>query len=107
WVVPGHGPLLTAEEAIAVGRADVAYFHELERAALEAGTQGLSFAEAVCASIEVEPPRASEPDMEFLAPRLLNATRALSAVAIEPPATNPQPWDYLTGPAWSAPAERG
>jgi cyclase len=107
WVVPGHGPLLTAEEAIAVGRADVAYFHALERAAAEAGSQGLSYAEAVCASIAVEPPRASEADMEFLAPRLLNATRALSAVGIEPPATNPQPWDYLTGSAWSAPAERG
>jgi glyoxylase-like metal-dependent hydrolase (beta-lactamase superfamily II) len=46
YVVPGHGPVLTAPEAIAVAEADLAYLHALRAAAVAAGELGTALAAA-------------------------------------------------------------
>jgi len=56
-VVPGHGPALERDQAIAIGEADLAYLHAVKEAvqvALEAGSSQEDAAEAGGA---VEPPR--------------------------------------------------
>jgi cyclase len=98
WIVPGHGPVLGADRARTVGLEDLEYFRALTQVAAQADQDNLSWAEAVSALIAIEPPRPSEPDMEFLAPRLLNATRALYERGLDPPEAALTPWEYLTPP---------
>jgi hypothetical protein len=56
-IVPGHGPALTREEAIAIGEADLAYLHAIREAVGRALASGSSPDEAADAGAEVEPPR--------------------------------------------------
>ncbi|MQA09026.1 MAG: MBL fold metallo-hydrolase [Pseudonocardiaceae bacterium] len=72
WVVPGHGPILTPQEAIAVGEADLTYLEEVERVADEAHHAGVSPREWHLAVESVPVPRPCAPDIEMLSPRLLN-----------------------------------
>jgi glyoxylase-like metal-dependent hydrolase (beta-lactamase superfamily II) len=86
WVVPGHGPALSAAEAIEIGRADLRYLTGLEAAAREAGHAGLSPGHALLHAFAVEPPRPTTPDFEIYDIRAANARQALAqAGAASPP----------------------
>lgn len=61
-VVPGHGPVLTPAEARRIGEQDVHYLEQLEAAAREAASEGLSPGYALVHVSGVEPPRPSTPD---------------------------------------------
>ncbi|GGA71098.1 hypothetical protein GCM10011490_22190 [Pseudoclavibacter endophyticus] len=86
-VVPGHGPLLSADEASEVGEADLAYFEEVERVADEAHRAGLSPREWHLAVESVPVPRPCAPDIEMLAPRLLNAAATFRDRGVHPELT--------------------
>lgn len=58
-VVPGHGPELTADEALAVADADLAYLWELHDAVM----QGATHEEARAAGLAVEVPRPASDDL--------------------------------------------
>jgi glyoxylase-like metal-dependent hydrolase (beta-lactamase superfamily II) len=58
-VVPGHGPELTAVDALAIAGADLAYLWELHDAVAAAATRE----EARAAGLSVEPPRAAADDL--------------------------------------------
>lgn len=64
-VVPGHGPALTAAEAVAIGEEDLAYLTAVQRAIADGLTAGLNGANAVALGTAVEPPR---PGPEEFAP---------------------------------------
>jgi glyoxylase-like metal-dependent hydrolase (beta-lactamase superfamily II) len=72
-VVPGHGPLLSVDEARAVGAADLEYMEEVDRVADEAKRAGVSPREWLLAVESVPVPRPAEPDISMLCPNLLNA----------------------------------
>jgi hydroxyacylglutathione hydrolase len=76
-VVPGHGPVLTLEQARRVGEQDLDYLERLDEAAREAAAQGLSPGYALVEVFEVEPPRANTPDFEIYGIRAGNARLAL------------------------------
>jgi glyoxylase-like metal-dependent hydrolase (beta-lactamase superfamily II) len=80
WVVPGHGPALTAADARAIGEADLAYLRALDVAAREAVADGLSPGYALLHVFAVEPPRANTDDFEVYAIRAGNARQALAEV---------------------------
>jgi glyoxylase-like metal-dependent hydrolase (beta-lactamase superfamily II) len=71
-VVPGHGPLLSVDEAKTIGAEDLAYFEAVEKAADDAQRSGVSPREWHVAVESVPPPRPAPPDIEILCPRLLN-----------------------------------
>lgn len=73
WIVPGHGPLLSVQEARTVGAEDLAYMEAVERVADEAQREGVSPREWHLAVESVPVPRPAAPDIEMLCPRLLNA----------------------------------
>lgn len=77
WVVPGHGPALTREEAKKVGEEDLRYLEELEAAAREALESGLRPGYALLRVYDVEPPRPTTADFEVYDIRAGNARRAL------------------------------
>jgi glyoxylase-like metal-dependent hydrolase (beta-lactamase superfamily II) len=56
-VVPGHGPMLTAAEALAIAEADLAYLHALREAVLAGGAE---------AGLRVPLPRPAPPDLADL-----------------------------------------
>ena len=56
-VVPGHGPALEPEQAVAIGEADLAYLHGVRDAVQVALEEGSSQEEAAEAGGTVEPPR--------------------------------------------------
>jgi hydroxyacylglutathione hydrolase len=76
WVVPGHGRVLSPEEAAAVGEADLAYLEALARAVAEA--RGLSPGPALLRVFDVEPPRETTPDFEIYGLRAANARSVLA-----------------------------
>jgi hydroxyacylglutathione hydrolase len=78
WVVPGHGPVLTPEQAAAVGEADLVYLEALARAVGEARAEGSSPGDALLHVFEVEPPRETTPDFEIYALRSANARSVLA-----------------------------
>lgn len=80
WVVPGHGPALTPEEAKKVGEEDLRYLEELEGAAREALDSGLRPGYALLHVYDVEPPRPTTPDFEIYGIRAGNARQALADV---------------------------
>lgn len=86
-VVPGHGPLLTPQEAIEVGEADLQYLEEVERVADEAHRAGVTSREWHLAVESVPVPRPCAPDIEMLAPRLLNAAATFRDRNVEPELT--------------------
>jgi glyoxylase-like metal-dependent hydrolase (beta-lactamase superfamily II) len=71
WVVPGHGPVLQAEDARRVGDADLAYLDELAVVA----RADLPPAELAIRAYAVEPPRRSPPAFELYAERATTAWR--------------------------------
>jgi glyoxylase-like metal-dependent hydrolase (beta-lactamase superfamily II) len=78
WVIPGHGRPLGSSEALEVGAADLAYLEELERAAGDARSGGLSRGDALVSVYGVEPPRGTTDDFEVYGIRTANARRALA-----------------------------
>lgn len=80
WVVPGHGPALTPDEAKEVGEEDLRYLEELEAAAGEALERRLRPGYALLRVYEVEPPRPTKPDFEIYDIRAGNARQALADV---------------------------
>ncbi len=58
-VVPGHGPELTAADALVVAEADLAYLRELQQAVAGAATRE----DARAAGLAVEPPRPAAEDL--------------------------------------------
>jgi glyoxylase-like metal-dependent hydrolase (beta-lactamase superfamily II) len=60
-VVPGHGPALTAAEALAIAEGDLAYLHALRAAVLAAAPDRAS---ARAAGLAVELPRPAAGDLE-------------------------------------------
>lgn len=58
-VIPGHGPQLTAADALAIAEADLAYLWELH----DAVARGATREEARAAGLTVEPPRPAD-DLE-------------------------------------------
>ncbi len=73
WVVPGHGPALTAAQAKAIAEEDIVYLDKVERAANDAQRLGYTKREWHLAVESVPVPRPCAPDIEMLCPRLLNA----------------------------------
>lgn len=78
WIVPGHGRVLTPEEAAAVGRSDLVYLEGLARAVAEAAADGLSPGQTLLHVFDVEPPRETTPDFEIYALRSANARSVLT-----------------------------
>jgi hydroxyacylglutathione hydrolase len=62
-VVPGHGPALTASEALAIAEADLAYLRDLHEAVAGALAAGAECEQARTAGLTVEPPREAAPDL--------------------------------------------
>ncbi len=83
FVVPGHGPVLTAGEASRIGREDLRYLEELEVAAREAADGRLSRGYALVHAHAVAPPRATTPDFEIYDIHGGNARRALADAGID------------------------
>jgi glyoxylase-like metal-dependent hydrolase (beta-lactamase superfamily II) len=77
-VIPGHGPPLSAEEALAVAEADLTYLRSMHRAVLDALSRGGSREEADAAGLAVPLPRASSPDLEEM--RSFNVDRELDEI---------------------------
>jgi glyoxylase-like metal-dependent hydrolase (beta-lactamase superfamily II) len=80
WVVPGHGPALSAEQARAIAEADLAYLRALAEAAREAVAEALSPGDALLHVFAVEPPRTNTDDFEIYAIRTGNARLVLAEV---------------------------
>jgi glyoxylase-like metal-dependent hydrolase (beta-lactamase superfamily II) len=80
WVVPGHGPALSADEARAIAEADLSYLTALTTAAREAVAERLSPGDALLHVFAVEPPRANTDDFEIYAIRAGNARLMLAEV---------------------------
>jgi hydroxyacylglutathione hydrolase len=80
WVVPGHGPALSADEARAIAEADLAYLRALAEAAREAAAEALSPGDALLHVFAVEPPRANTDDFEIYAIRAGNGRLMLTEV---------------------------
>jgi hydroxyacylglutathione hydrolase len=62
-VIPGHGPPLDAEEALAIAEADLAYLRSLHAAVVGALDRGATREEAHAAGSAVELPRDCAPDL--------------------------------------------
>jgi glyoxylase-like metal-dependent hydrolase (beta-lactamase superfamily II) len=63
-VIPGHGPPLTAEEALGVAEADLGYLRSVHAALVDVLTGGGTRDEAHAAGLAVALPRESSPDLE-------------------------------------------
>jgi glyoxylase-like metal-dependent hydrolase (beta-lactamase superfamily II) len=83
WVVPGHGPALSVDEARAIAEADLAYLRALAEAARGALGEALSPGDALLRVFAVEPPRANTDDFEIYAIRAGNARLMLAEVESE------------------------
>jgi glyoxylase-like metal-dependent hydrolase (beta-lactamase superfamily II) len=62
-VIPGHGPPLSAEEALGIAEADLGYLRSLHRAVVATLADGGTRDEAQAAGLAVALPRASAPDL--------------------------------------------
>jgi hydroxyacylglutathione hydrolase len=81
WVVPGHGPALSREEAKEIGEEDLAYLERLAAAARDARTSGESPGYALLRVYAVEPPRPTSDDFEIYDIRAGNARLVLEELA--------------------------
>ena len=77
-VVPGHGRVLSGDEARRIGEEDLHYLRALEAAAREAASLGLAPGHALVHVFSVEPPRPATLAFEIYALRGGNARRALA-----------------------------
>jgi len=83
YVVPGHGPVLSAAEASRIGREDLRYLEQLEVAAREAADSGLSPGYSLVHVHAVAPPRATTSDFEIYDIHGGNARRALADAGVD------------------------
>ena len=74
-VIPGHGPPLTAEEALGVAEADLGYLRSLHVAVVDALAGDGTRDEAQAAGLAVALPRASSPDLDEM--RSFNVEREI------------------------------
>jgi glyoxylase-like metal-dependent hydrolase (beta-lactamase superfamily II) len=65
-VVPGHGPPLTAVEALAVAEADLGYLRSLRAAAADALARGAGADQMRQAALAVELPRSAPDDLDAM-----------------------------------------
>jgi glyoxylase-like metal-dependent hydrolase (beta-lactamase superfamily II) len=63
-VIPGHGPPLSAEEALAVAETDLGYLRSLHTAVVETLSRGGTRDDAHAAGLAVPLPREATPDLE-------------------------------------------
>jgi glyoxylase-like metal-dependent hydrolase (beta-lactamase superfamily II) len=63
-VIPGHGPPLSAEEALGVAEADLRYLRALHTAVVDTVARGGTRDQAHAAGLAVALPRESSPDLE-------------------------------------------
>lgn len=78
WVVPGHGPAMRLDEALAVAAEDIAYLEALDAAATDAVAQRLSPGDALVHVFgAVAPPRATTDDFEVYGLHAQNVRAAL------------------------------
>ena len=77
-VIPGHGPPLTAEEALAVAEADLGYLRSLHVAVVDALAGDGTRDEAQAAGLAVALPRESAPDLDEM--RGFNVERELEEI---------------------------
>jgi glyoxylase-like metal-dependent hydrolase (beta-lactamase superfamily II) len=80
-VVPGHGPVLSPDEARRVAEDDLAYVERLQGAALSARAEGLAPGWGLVSVYGVVPPRPAPDDFEMFSLRTINARAALAEVA--------------------------
>jgi glyoxylase-like metal-dependent hydrolase (beta-lactamase superfamily II) len=80
WVVPAHGPVLSADEATEIGAADVAYLEEAIAAGRAGADEGLAPVEVALRSYAVEPPRTPPPAFALYGERITTAFRIAAAV---------------------------
>jgi len=80
-VVPAHGPVLSAAQAIEIGAADLVYLDGVARAADRAAARGARPNEVAFAAFGVEPPRPVSPEFGFYSERVATA-RAAAAEAL-------------------------
>lgn len=77
-VIPGHGPPLTAEEALGVAEADLRYLRSLHVAVVDALAGDGTRDEAQAAGLAVALPRESSPDLEEM--RSFNVEREIAEI---------------------------
>ena len=77
-VIPGHGPPISAEEAIGIAEADLGYLRSLHRAVVDALSGGETRDDARAAGLAVALPRASSPDLEEM--RGFNVDREIDEI---------------------------
>jgi glyoxylase-like metal-dependent hydrolase (beta-lactamase superfamily II) len=77
-VIPGHGPPLTAQEALGIAEADLRYLRSLHAAAVEALAGDGTREEAQAAGLAVGLPRASAPDLDEM--RGFNVERQIEEI---------------------------
>jgi glyoxylase-like metal-dependent hydrolase (beta-lactamase superfamily II) len=77
-VIPGHGPPLTAEEALGVAEADLRYLRSLHAAVVDALAGGGTREEAQVAGLAVPLPRGSAPDLDEM--RAFNVEREIEEI---------------------------
>jgi hydroxyacylglutathione hydrolase len=65
-VVPGHGPALTAPQALEIAEADLAYLRALRAAVAAALRSGAGRERARAAALAVEPPRQASDDLAVM-----------------------------------------
>jgi glyoxylase-like metal-dependent hydrolase (beta-lactamase superfamily II) len=82
-VVPGHGPVLSPEQARQIGEADLRYLEHLDVAAREAARERLSPGYAVVHVYEVEPPRTDTAEFGIYGIHAGNARLALREQGVE------------------------
>ena len=63
-VIPGHGPPLSAGEALAIAEADLGYLRSLRSAVVDTLSGGGTREEAHAAGLAVDLPRGASPDLE-------------------------------------------
>lgn len=83
-VVPGHGPVLSPEQARQVGEEDLRYLEALGAAAREAASDSMSRGEALVHVYAVAPPRANTIDFDIYDIRGGNARLALKEHGAQP-----------------------
>jgi glyoxylase-like metal-dependent hydrolase (beta-lactamase superfamily II) len=81
-VIPGHGPPLTAEEALAVAEADLGYLRSLHVAVVDALAGDGTRAETQAAGLAVALPRESSPDLHEM--RSFNVEREIEEILPAP-----------------------
>jgi len=77
-VIPGHGPPLSADEALGVAEADHGYLRSLHRSVVDALASGGTPDEARAAGLAVALPRESSPDLEEM--RGFNVDREIEEI---------------------------